>query len=102
MDAIHFLTVKASSRFKFADSTRHIHLNNFNGCTEIKTVVLPDSIEIIDRGAFWNCIKLNNINIPKSIRLINAYTFDNCPQLPNDFKSQIPPSTFVAVHAFGK
>lgn len=97
-----FFNCKSLESLKFADSTRHIHLNNFNGCTEIKTVVLPDSIEIIDGGAFWNCIKLNNINIPKSIRLINAYTFDNCPQLPNDFKSQIPPSTFVAVHAFGK
>ncbi|MDE7365129.1 MAG: leucine-rich repeat domain-containing protein, partial [Ruminococcus sp.] len=48
---------------------------------EIKEVVIPDSVEIIDDYAFVECISLCRIKLPKNLKSIGEYTFAACEKL---------------------
>ena len=47
----------------------------FDGCTEITSVILPDSIVKIGDYAFNYCFALNSVNIPDSVTYIGDYAF---------------------------
>lgn len=49
--------------------------------SNVKTVILPDTIKIIGEGAFWKCELLQKINIPKGTISIGAYCFADCVNL---------------------
>jgi hypothetical protein len=40
----------------------------FKGCETIKSVVIPNTITYIGKGAFWKCSNLLNITIPDSVK----------------------------------
>ena len=61
--------VKKISEFCFAN-------NNL-----IKTVFIPDTVEIIDSSAFFNCSNLEKINVPSSVTTLGTDAFGNCPKL---------------------
>lgn len=61
--------VKKISEFCFAN-------NNL-----IKTVSIPDTVEIIDSSAFFNCSNLEKINVPSSVTSLGTDVFGNCPKL---------------------
>ena len=42
----------------------------FQGCENLKTIVIPESVKIIDKGAFYGCSSLESINIPTGITRI--------------------------------
>ena len=42
---------------------------------------IPDSVEIIGKGAFLDCVNLNSIKIPKSVIRINTNAFTGCEKL---------------------
>ena len=52
-------------------------------CKDLEQVVMPDSIEIIDKEAFEDCINLKQIHFPKKLKYINADAFASCEQLTN-------------------
>ena len=49
--------------------------NAFNGCKNLKSVILEDGVEIIHNFAFYNCPLLTEILIPNSIKILGARTF---------------------------
>jgi hypothetical protein len=53
----------------------------FYGCTNIETVVLPDTITEIGVGAFSNCSNLSDINLGEDIISINEECFYSCTSL---------------------
>lgn len=53
----------------------------FSGCTSLESVVLPDSIDIINKELFYNCSKLPSIKIPEKIDSIAPSAFENCSTL---------------------
>ena len=53
----------------------------FNGCTTVKTVVLPESIETIGDLAFANCSSLTSVNIPATVKSVGDDAFVNCDAL---------------------
>ena len=53
----------------------------FSGCDTITTVILPDSLEIIDSGAFEDCTALRGIYIPESVTYIGEDAFYGCTGL---------------------
>jgi hypothetical protein len=64
----------------------------------LTTVVLPTSIQIIDRSAFSTCTDLTSINIPEGTTTIEAGAFDHCTSLTS---ISIPKSvTSIGVFAF--
>ncbi len=54
---------------------------NFNGCTSLKTVELPDALTGLGKNVFQNCVSLESIVIPAGVTQIMEYAFDGCTSL---------------------
>ena len=48
---------------------------------QIKEVIIPEGVELIDQYAFANMTALKKVYLPKSLRQINAYAFQGCKNL---------------------
>lgn len=56
----------------------------FADCKNLKTVVLPEGIELFDRfGIFEGCEALETINIPASLTNLGYHAFKGCTSLKN-------------------
>lgn len=62
---------------------KEIKVSAFSDNTNIKTVVIPDSITHIRWGAFWKCSKLERVYFGKDSQLsyIGGYAFHSCSSL---------------------
>ncbi len=47
----------------------------FDGCTELTSITIPDSVTDIGTGAFYNCTSLKSVTIPTSVTSIGIETF---------------------------
>ena len=54
---------------------------NFNGCTSLKKVVIPEDAVTIGPRAFDNCHNLENVIISEGIDAIEEYAFSGCYSL---------------------
>ena len=50
-------------------------------CIGLRTVRLPDSVEVIDSHAFCECKNLKSINLPEGLKAIGDYAFYKCKSL---------------------
>ncbi len=48
---------------------------------QIKSVVIPEGITYIGKGAFYCCTSLERVELPKSLRSIGSRAFSSCPAL---------------------
>ena len=53
----------------------------FGYCSNLTSVTIPNSVNIIEYGAFWQCSGISSINIPNSVTKIGSYTFYECSNL---------------------
>ncbi len=53
----------------------------FENCTQITSVILPDSITAIGDRAFFGCTALESINVPISVKNIGADAFSGCKNI---------------------
>lgn len=53
----------------------------FDGCSLIKTIVIPEGVTYIGSYAFRNCASLVNVVIPNSVTTIGGSAFDNCSNI---------------------
>lgn len=53
----------------------------FSGCSDITTVILPDTVTTIQHGAFYSCRNLRGIQLPDGVTFIGEQAFQNCPEL---------------------
>lgn len=53
----------------------------FSGCSELTSVILPESIERINSTAFGNCCNLTSIQMGSHLTTINIYAFWRCSSL---------------------
>ncbi len=42
----------------------------FSGCSSLKSIDIPSSVELIDCEAFYNCTNVTSIRLPASVDLI--------------------------------
>lgn len=96
--------IKVQNRYDITDGkllidpkTRVICDNASNDCLNLKTIVLPSSINFIGEWAFKGCANLNIDNLPDSIIYLGDRSFD-CEEYvlvnkrEEPFKVTIPPS----------
>ena len=53
----------------------------FEGCTNLKSITIPNSVTEMGRRAFSGCSSLTSIAIPDSVTEIGKYAFDGCKSL---------------------
>lgn len=93
------LADKEALEITVREGTTGICAYAFYEASNINTVKLPNSIEIIGAQAFMSCSYLNTINLPENVEEIGMYAFYACSKL-KDF--QIPASlTKIGASAFG-
>lgn len=55
--------------------------NVFEGCLNLKTIVIPTGMTSIRDYAFYNCNSLDSIHIPNSVYTIGSNAFNGCSNL---------------------
>ena len=79
-----FMQNSALKKVTIGEGTLTIPTECFRDCTALESVVLPDSVELIDAtsnsasGAFYNCLKLKDVSIGKNIKNIQSNAFHTC------------------------
>jgi hypothetical protein len=68
------------SKFNNMDVTR-IGNSAFNGCSNLTSVTIPDSVTSISGFAFQGCSSLTSITIPDGVTSIAGFTFEGCSSL---------------------
>lgn len=65
---------------KFFENSKITELKNytFGGCSNLKTINLPESLTLMGNGVFSGCSSLNGIEIPNGITEISTSLFYNC------------------------
>lgn len=66
---------------KIGKNLRSVSDLAFNGCPNLKKVVIPGNVKVIGVNAFSNCSSLKVVKIKEGTLEINAKAFSNCPQL---------------------
>lgn len=78
-----FYNCKNLKKVIIPSSVKIIDENAFCGCNSLTDVIIPDSVESIGYGAFSHCTSLSNITIPNSVTNIADYAFYKCSNLLN-------------------
>lgn len=55
----------------------------FYDCDEIETIIFPDSLIEIEKGAFYDCNGIETIVIPNSVKVIGEDAFGHCDSITN-------------------
>ncbi|WP_255882191.1 MULTISPECIES: leucine-rich repeat protein [unclassified Ruminococcus] len=71
----------ANTKITIKDGTRLVAGLAFYGQLNLKSVVLPESVQVIDELAFYYAENLSSINIPNSVTTIGALAFCACDSL---------------------
>ena len=55
----------------------------FYQCSNLKSLIISEGVEIVGERAFYNCSNLTSIQFPSSLRTIGEWAFYNTYQAPN-------------------
>ncbi|MDE6041818.1 MAG: leucine-rich repeat domain-containing protein, partial [Muribaculaceae bacterium] len=75
------------------ETVTSIYKGAFEGCSQLTQVTIPGTVKEIGEGAFKGCSKLTTVNIEEGVTDIAANVFDGCDQL----KAIVLPSTITKV-----
>ena len=79
------------------DSLIDIKTGAFTWCEQLRNIVIPNSVELIEKYAFAFCTRLNTVIIPKSVTIIaeNAFSLYN----NNPLKIKGEPGSYAETYA---
>ena len=82
-----------------AEHLSSIGSSAFCGCSALRSIDIPDSVESVGFGAFQDCVSLETASLGNGMMAIAAQTFYNCDSL----KTVIVPDSVqtVGAYAFG-
>lgn len=63
-------------------ATKEIGAAAFKGCSNLEQIELPKGLETIDDSAFFGCSSLSKLEIPDGVKKIGDNAFDGCEELP--------------------
>ncbi|MCQ2332706.1 MAG: leucine-rich repeat domain-containing protein [Paludibacteraceae bacterium] len=70
------ITIPSTVRYNDTDySVTAIGNSAFSSCTQLTSVVIPNSVTTIKMYAFSSCVRLSSITIPNSVTTIGMYAF---------------------------
>lgn len=72
----------------------------FNGCSNLISVTIPDSVTRIETFAFNNCVSLMTITIPDDVTYIGSAAFQGCRNLTSVTITATIPPTLASTSAF--
>ena len=79
-------------------SRPRLEKNEFIGCSNLTSVIIPNTVKTIGIAAFVCCTNLTSVTIPNSVTSIGELAFADCQSLPS---VTIPNSvTSIGEHAF--
>ena len=82
------------------DSVTSIGRGAFNGCPNLVSIILSNSLQFIEWAMFTDCTNLESIIIPDSVIGIGNSAFENCTNLANvTFQAPIS-SAYFGIDAF--
>lgn len=73
--------VKSVKAVEFDVDVTYLADNVFNGCSNLTSITIPESVKSIGSGAFWACRSLENITIPDGVTSIDDNAFNECEKL---------------------
>ena len=76
-------------KVKIIDEVDTLVANLLTCCTNIKEIIIPENVTIIEEYAFSECTGLTEIIVPSKVTSIGRYAFSNNPNL---IKVQLPDS----------
>lgn len=78
----------------------------FNGCNELKSLVLPEGLTTIGTEAFKNCQKLASMNLPTSVTTIGKDAFYRCSKWEGEVSlplvTELPENAFSGCNMLRK
>jgi hypothetical protein len=66
------------------DTIKYIQKGAFNGCVSMQSINLPEGLTYIGKAAFQMCTSLTQIDLPDSVTYIGAFAFNHCESVNND------------------
>lgn len=69
------------------DGVKTIGEDSFEGCSNIKEVIIPYGVKTIDMLSFQGCSELERVVIPYSVKNISWRAFDSCDSLTDIYYS---------------
>src|SRR5574344_394666 len=77
----YFENVTSLDELQYFHNLEIIEIYSFKSCKELKSIILPKSLQEINSNAFNKCISLKKIIIPENLEEIYDYCFYNCTSL---------------------
>ena len=65
----------------FPKTIQEIPFATFRDCTQLKTVILKEGLQVIDTSAFDNCRSLTKVQVPSTLGSIGICAFEDCVNL---------------------
>lgn len=78
------------------ESLEYIGVSAFDRCSNLRYLVIPESVHTLEAGVFADCTKLCDVVLPSKLTQINNFLFSRCESL----KSIVIPSTVRSIGAF--
>lgn len=73
--------ITSFDELQYFTSIPYLAGSSFNGCRQLKSIVLPSSLDAVYYSSFRNCVKLESILLPEYINTIGNNAFDGCTSL---------------------
>ena len=62
-------------------SVKIMGMNVFEGCTNLTSINIPNSLNTIPECTFYKCTSLKSITLPNSVTTIESAAFEGCTSL---------------------
>lgn len=73
----------SSTECTIKETTKGIAMQAFANCNEIKNIVIPNSVTLLNESAFKNCLSLETVIIGNGLEKIDNSAFSRCSSLEN-------------------
>lgn len=76
-------TMKKELIFKDIMEFQAVADHGFRHNKEIKSVIIPEGVEVVKRSMFYKCTQLEKVSFPNSLKIIEDFAFYGCEKLNN-------------------